>query len=382
MWSSYLTVWFSVVCALAPFSVSQDFPFGPPTTQPPQNQVQRPGIDRSALRPSIPEPKSKKLDRSIGITAVSLDAGLARIAKGDEPRNQLELIALEKQQTKVAEKINLVTVSLQHGSTQGSGVIITGEGYILTAAHVAGRPKRKISITLHDGTSVEGITMGMNRNSDAGLVRINKPERDTNVDPWPHAALGASSDLQLGQWCIATGHPGGRMSDRPAVIRVGRLLKILPSTLITDCSLIGGDSGGPLFDLEGKLIGIHSRIGVDVDDNMHVPVNVFHDDWSKLVTNKEWGTLPGFKPAIGVRGSSDTELETVCRLSFVEPNGPADKAGIRAGDIITRFDGEQIDNFDQLKAAVGASIPGEMVNVELQRDDKSKSLKLIIGVLE
>ena len=349
----------------------------PPTKSPAPNNRQ----DRTVLRPSLPEPKLTKTPKTTGITSVELEPGLGRILRGDEPRNQSELIALEKQQTRVAEKVNLVTVNLQHDNTQGSGVIITGEGYVLTAAHVAGRPGKKINIILHDGTRVEGVSKGVNRDMDAGLVLITKP-RDTKTDPWPHATLGASSELQTGQWVIATGHPGGWMADRPAVVRIGRLLRILRSTLVTDCSLIGGDSGGPLFDLEGRLIGIHSRIGVDVDDNMHVPVDVFDESWSRLVKNDEWGSLPGFKPAIGVRGTSDATSETMCKISFVEPVGPAAKAGIRAGDIITKFDNQPISVFDDLKAAVDSVTPGERVIVELQRDGKSMSLSLIVGVKE
>lgn len=356
-------------------SASQDFP--QPAKEIPS---QRQGIDRTSLRPSLPDKVSKPV-KIAGITSVELEPGLGRMFKGDEPRNQVELISLEKQQTKVAEKVNLVTVNLHHGNTQGSGVIITGEGYILTAAHVAGRPNQKIYINMHDGGQLEGVTMGVNRDMDAGLVRITSA-RDTAVDPWPHASLGASSDLMLGQWCIATGHPGGWMKDRPAVVRIGRLLRILPSTLVTDCSLIGGDSGGPLFDLEGKLIGIHSRIGVEVDDNMHVPVDVFDKSWSRLVRNEAWGSLPGFKPAIGVHGTADRESENICKIARVEKSGPADKAGIRAGDVILKFDHQSVQNFDQLKAAVDSVTPGEQVTVELQRDTKKMSLRLIVGSKE
>ena len=366
---------FWLVGCFSSVSVSQDFPQSAK-----ENPSQRQGINRTSLRPSLPDKVSKPV-KIAGITSVELEPGLGRMVKGDEPRNQVELISLEKQQTKVAEKVNLVTVNLHHGNTQGSGVIITGEGYILTAAHVAGRPNQKIFINMHDGVQLEGVTMGVNRDMDAGLVRITSA-RDIAVDPWPHASLGASSDLKLGQWCIATGHPGGWMKDRPAVVRIGRLLRILPSTLVSDCSLIGGDSGGPLFDLEGKLIGIHSRIGVEVDDNMHVPVDVFDKSWSRLVRNEAWGSLPGFKPAIGVQGAADRESENVCKIARVEKGGPADKAGIRAGDVILEFDHQPVQNFDQLKAAVDSVTPGEQVTVELQRDTKKMSLRLIVGSKE
>ena len=373
LWFCIVASW--MICCLSSLSVAQGI------AQPPNAIQSQPGTDRTSFRPSIPELKTSKPAKSTGFTLVGLEPGLGRMLKGDEPRNQVELISLEKQQTKVAEKINLVTVNLQHGSTQGSGVIITGDGYILTAAHVAGRKNQRIKIIMHDGTRIEGVTMGSNRNMDAGLVRITTA-RNTTSDPWPHASLGASSDLHMGQWVIATGHPGGWMQDRPAVVRIGRLLRILPSTLVTDCSLIGGDSGGPLFDLEGRLVGIHSRIGVEVDDNMHVPVDVFDDSWSRLVKGDEWGSLPGFKPAIGVRGTTEQETEKICKIARVEPKGPADKAGIRSGDVILKFDGQPIQNFDDLKATVDSLTPGEQVSVELQRDGKHISLRLIVGVRE
>lgn len=330
--------------------------------------------DRTSFRPILPASKTPKTVKNTGFTSVDLEPGIGRLF---EPRNQADLISLEKQQTKVAEKVNLVTVNIQHGTTQGTGVIITGDGYIFTAAHVAGRPRKKVSIILHDGTRLEGESMGVNRDEDAGLVRITTP-RDTATNPWPHASLGESASLQQGQWVIATGHPGGWMRDRPAVVRIGRLLKTQKSTLFTDCSLIGGDSGGPLFDLEGRLIGIHSRIGVEVEENMHVPVDVFNKSWDRMVRYEEWGSLPGFKPAIGVRGTTDSDSN--CKIASVEPRGPADKAGIRAGDVIVKFDGQTIRNFDDLVAAVNSVTPGEQVTVELQREGKVMSLRLIVGV--
>jgi S1-C subfamily serine protease len=341
-------------------------------------------MDRSAFKPSIPSPKVdlRANEKTLGLTAVTLEPGLENILRGSEPKTKTELISLQKQQTKIAERINLVTVNLQHGSTQGSGVIITADGYILTAAHVAGRPKQRLKVTLFDGRQIDAESLGSNRDMDAGLVRIIKPVVDPNVDPWPHATIGVSSDLRYGQWCIATGHPGGYMRDRPAVVRVGRLISLKPSTIITDCALIGGDSGGPLFNLKGELIGIHSRIGVDVEDNMHVPVDVFASSWNRLVNGEQWGTLPGFKPAIGVIGTTDPESERVCKIARVEEGGPAHKAGIAAGDVITKFDGIPIQNFDQLKQAVDSVTPGEQVNVELLRDGRPTSLRLVVGVRE
>lgn len=338
-------------------------------------------LPEAPAKPRISAPVDRTVDgETKGATYVSLDPSLNRLFSGEDPKSLTDLKALQTQQSKVAAKIHQVTVNLQHGSTQGSGVLINEDGYILTAAHVAGKPKQKMWVVLHDGRRVEGVSMGVNRDTDAGLVRILKT-RDENNQPWPHAALPAVGErVKTGQWCIAGGHPGGWVSDRPAVIRVGRILAVTDSTVVSDCSLIGGDSGGPLFDLQGKLIGIHSRIGIDVDDNMHVPMNVYMESWDRLANSEAWGVLPGFRPIIGVTADRQSDTKSECIIGTVAPRGPAAKAGIVPGDRIVRFHNAEITNFDRLKEEVDAMVPGERVNVEVLRDGKKVNLKLIIGV--
>ena len=338
-------------------------------------------LPEAPAKPRMSAPVDRTVDgETKGATYVSLDPSLNRLFSGEDPKSLTDLKALQTQQSKVAAKIHQVTVNLQHGSTQGSGVLINEDGYILTAAHVAGKPKQKMWVVLHDGRRVEGVSMGVNRDTDAGLVRILKT-RDENNQPWPHAALPAVGErVKTGQWCIAGGHPGGWVSDRPAVIRVGRILAVTDSTVVSDCSLIGGDSGGPLFDLQGKLIGIHSRIGIDVDDNMHVPMNVYMESWDRLANSEAWGVLPGFRPIIGVTADRQSDTKSECIIGTVAPRGPAAKAGIVPGDRIVRFHTAEITTFDRLKEEVDAMVPGERVNVEVLRDGKKVNLKLIIGV--
>lgn len=324
-------------------------------------------------------PSVKTQGSYAGTTFVSIESGLERIAKsGEPPRTLVELQALEKQQEKVASKINEVTVNVKQGSAQGSGVIITPDGFVLTAAHVAGKPGKQAQITLSNGRKVMAKTFGTNRDMDAGLLQIT--EKDGK--PWPHASLGSSKELKLGQWLIASGHPGGWMADRPAVIRVGRVLMIRKDTLVTDCALIGGDSGGPLFDLNGRLVGIHSRIGTDTVDNMHVPIDVYRDSWDRMAASQAWGALPGFKPMIGVQGVVGQELTGPAKVAQIIAKGPADRIGIKPGDVILSYDGRSIKTFRELVQAVADSVPGDFVEIKYDRQGTLKRSRLIVGVEE
>lgn len=335
---------------------------------------------RAATQQSAPRASAKPILNSpdvVGATFVALDSRLKQVFRGSAPRSLAELRAMEEQQAKVASVIDQVTVNVQQGSAQGSGVIVSGDGYIFTAAHVAGKPGRQAWVRFSDGNRVEAITLGMDRNNDAGLIKIKNP-RST---PWPHATRGKSESLKEGQWCIAAGHPGGWQAKRGSVIRVGRILSIKgrnpANTLFTDCTLIGGDSGGPLFTLEGKLIGIHSRIGTDMEDNMHVPIEIFEAGAEKLKKSIAWGVLPGFKPQIGVVGGPDTSEAIVEKLM---PESAAEIAGVEVGDRIQSFDGVAVSSFAELQAAVEQTLPGDTVFIEIARGNETLRFPLVVGI--
>ena len=314
-----------------------------------------------------------------GETFVALAKGLEEVFSGREPTTLSELRALEAQQSRVAKSIEQVTVNVQQGTAQGSGVIITPDGYVLTAAHVAGGANRDAWVILSDGRRVRARTLGMNRDKDAGLLKIIE-EHDK---PWPHATLGKSSNLELGQWCVAAGHPGGWKPERGAVIRVGRILSIdkrrgerEANTLFTDCALIGGDSGGPLFTLQGELIGIHSRIGTEVVDNMHVPIDVFAKSWDRMVQKEVWGVLPGYQPVIGVVGEKSSDRAII---ASVLDNSPAQAAGIVPGDEVLKIDNRKITTFEELRLAVKNSTPGDILTLTVMRDGQVIRLPVTVG---
>ena len=281
---------------------------------------------------------------------------------------------MEQQQQRIAVAAAACTVSVQIGNSQGCGVIITEDGYVLTAAHVAMRQGLDAVLTLSDGRRVRGRTLGLNREVDAGLIKIE--DQLPSGQKWSHASLGTSEDLRPGMWCIAMGHPGGYMRDRAVVMRVGRILAVRPGALVTDCALIGGDSGGPLFDLEGKLIGIHSRIGNDVADNLHVPIDHYDDSWDRLAASETWGYLPGFRPVIGVKGNTNVGEAEILE---VVPGSAADLAGLQSGDIVQSFGRVKVTDFKSLIEAVKETMPGEQVVVKIRRGDATLRVTLEIG---
>jgi serine protease Do len=294
----------------------------------------------------------------------------AAIFAGSAPKSVEELKAMQAVMQRLSSQITRSTVGVRVGPAQGSGVIVSREGHVLTAAHVAGAPGREATFVLRDGSIVNGKTLGIYYDLDAGLMQITDP------GPWHPAPMGDSNKVRVGQWCLGTGHPGGFQRGRTAVLRLGRVLRIEDDGITTDCTLVGGDSGGPLFDMDGRVIGIHSRIGNSLTANVHVPVSTYRDNWNRLVKSESWGTLPGSGPFIGVVGASDAKD---ARIAHVNPGSPAEKAGIQPGDVVTRFDGKPLGDFESLSRAVRERAPGDRVKLEVRRGERTLRLDVTIG---
>jgi serine protease Do len=307
-----------------------------------------------AKPPSITLPVSERLKRIFAAAPKDVD----------------ELKAMQQHVQELAQQVVQCTVAVRLQGGMGSGVIVSPDGYVLTAGHVVGRPGRDVTFVLHDGRKVRGKTLGANYGIDSGLMKI------TTEGDWPYAELGKSSDLKAGHWCLATGHPGGFQDDRSPPVRLGRVLFQQRRAIVTDCTLVGGDSGGPLFDMQGKIVGIHSRIGNGIKANLHVPVDTYHETWDRLVAGKAWGGRRPGGPVIGVIHDREAEDATIAE---VVGGSPAEKAGIKKGDCITRFDGKDIATFEDLAEAVGEKEPGDKVTIHLRRGEKNIKVELTVG---
>lgn len=298
---------------------------------------------------------------------------LAKLLSGEPPETIQDLKAMQERFRSLARKLVRCTVGLRVGGAQGSGVIISEDGYVLTAGHVSGQAGRTVTVILHNGKQLKGKTLGADLELDAGLIKIE------DKGEWPYAEMGTSKDLGRGQWCVCIGHPGGYRPERSAPVRVGRILDNRANGIRTDCMLVGGDSGGPLFDTRGKIIGINSRIGASARSNLHAPIDAFTKGWDRMVKSETWGgnqrssgpTRGG--PWLGVTSDPDADN---AKIGKVSENSPAAKAGIKAGDIITRFDGKNINSFQDLSRLVKQKKPGDEVEVVVLREDQSVKLKL------
>ncbi|MEM7387654.1 MAG: trypsin-like peptidase domain-containing protein [Verrucomicrobiota bacterium] len=258
-----------------------------------------------------------------------------------------------------------------HRGASGSGVIVDRNGLILTAGHVI-QGATELQVIFPDGRGVEAKALGYNLNRDVGMAQITDP------GPFPFVKMGKSEDLEPLDIVIALGHAGGFDALRTPPIRIGRVYKtdIMGGFTLTDCTLIGGDSGGPLFDLNGELVGIHSSIGMDLSQNRHAQMDAFERDWDKLKSGNTWGRLGNMfsgdknpdQPVLGVAMNRDSLV-----IEDVAPGSPAQKADLQAGDRIVKFEGNRVKNYRHFLNMIGKSSTQDGVDLVVERNGKQLS---------
>jgi serine protease Do len=285
------------------------------------------------------------------------------------PQNVRDLRAIQEQVRKVLDKAIPCTVGIRIGAIAGSGVIISKDGYVLTAGHISGKPHRNVLLYLSDGREVKevkGETLGSDEDIDTGLIRI------TEKGDWPFAEMAEESDLRPGQWCVALGHPGSFKKDRQPVVRLGRVLRSSAKVIQTSCPLVGGDSGGPLFNLDGKVIGIHSRIGERITNNLHVPAEVYRKNWDQLVS----GEVLSAEPYLGV---TLEDRDGACKIAEVKKGSPAAKAGLKPEDVVLSIGGQKVADTDALITQIHRRRPNDEVPLEVRRGEETLKLKVKLG---
>lgn len=311
--------------------------------------------------------------------------------RSSSPESSEELRALQNSITTVVDKTMPATVGLRVGSGRrlgaGSGVIVSEDGLILTAAHViinseTDKPFDPIMIVLPDGTAVRAKALGANVDKDSGMVQITGKVPENASWPgakegkWPVAEMGKSAPLKEGQWLVSMGHPGGPKPERSPPVRVGRMVSHLPrlTALQTDCTLVGGDSGGPLFDLDGNVVGIHSRIGMFLTNNLHVPIDEFRADWDKLKAGELIDNTA--KPDLFLSFQRNRDKAIVRSVVRGEA---ADKAGIKPGDVIVGVEDETVSSPGDFSDVISEYKPGQKLTIKVERDGKIVELAATLG---
>ena len=306
---------------------------------------------------AVPKPAPGKMEK------------LSIAFRKDVPSSLDDLKAMEKRIKEIAARVSPAVVAVRVDGASGSGVVISEDGLVLTAAHVCDQPNRDDIFTFPDGKTAKGTTLGTNHEMDSGLMKI------ADEGEWPHVDVGELDRARLGDWVLALGHPGGFDPQRPMVVRLGRIIRLTRDGLQTDCTLISGDSGGPLFDMYGRVIGIHSRISNATSANFHVPIGTFFDTWERLAKGESWGDQRPPLAYIGARGVDDPEG---CRLDRVDENSPAAKAGLKVGDIVMKVNDQEIKGYDAFRQNVSKASPGAGLTLQIKRDDKEISLGVTV----
>ena len=295
-----------------------------------------------------------------------------------------DLKNLQGQVRGVVARVMPATVSLfstmENGqSGSGSGVIVSADGLVLTAGHVVDG-FAEVMVVFPSGKQVGATVLGANRNRDEAMVKL---EGD---GPWPFVKMGDSDEVKVGHWVVSLGHAGGYDPLRTPPVRFGRILgRNALGYLVTDCALIGGDSGGPLFNLSGEVVGIHSSIGPELSSNNHRGVSDFVRDWDRLKDGETWGRLtlnPLMNPDRPVIGFNvEGEVRGGVLVGEVRENSPAAMVGIRIGDVVRKLDGRRVRSFKGLLGILNTHQPGDEVTVTFMRGNKEMSRKLKLARL-
>ncbi|MEO0478005.1 MAG: trypsin-like peptidase domain-containing protein [Planctomycetota bacterium] len=274
------------------------------------------------------------------------------IFEGAAPSDVAELRLMEEHLRGLVAEVMPSVVSV--GSA--SGVIVEG-GLILTAGHVITAVGDSIDVRTPDGEKIEVEALGLHSGTDTGILRI------VSEGQYPARSLGETENLERGQWCIMLGHPTGPLPGRQAPVRIGRVLEIPGNDyLVTDCLMQAGDSGGPLFDMQGRVIGINSNIRRDLATNRHVPIAAYRRDWDRLIAGERLGRQRNGSGrrgvALGMRFDRRGLERNIVREVF--EGSPAADAGVQSGDRVVKIDGDQFRNgrqlFRELRDASGSTI--------------------------
>jgi len=271
----------------------------------------------------------------------------------------------------------------QETQSLGSGFIISADGYILTNAHVVDGADR-VTVRLTDKREFKAKVIGADKRADVALIKIE-------ATGLPKISQGDPNQLKVGEWVVAIGSPFGFDNSVTAGI-VSAKGRFLPQEnyvpfIQTDAPINPGNSGGPLFNMKGEVVGINSQIytrsGGFMGLSFAIPIDVAMDVANQLRAS---GKVTRGRIGVTIQEITRDLAESFgltntngALISSVEKDGPADKAGIQASDIILKFDGKVVNSSVDLPRIVAATRPGSKVAVQVWRKGKLREVRVTVG---
>ena len=373
---------------------NQYIPFDPPAPRKPDNNKKLVAL---AVSCSL-------LGGIVGAGAMSLfgDSTVSNITEGQRPSSVLnvnytdtskELTLAELYAKNVNSTVGITTAITTNywgfQTTQpasGSGFIFSDDGYILTNYHVISGAS-SVTVTMYDGSTYDAVIVGYDASNDIAVLKIEA----TGLTP---VVLGDSDTINVGDTVVAIGNPLGELTfsltsgvvsalDREVTFSDGTRMDLIQ----TDCAINSGNSGGALFNLYGEVIGITNAkyssgsSSASIDNiGFAIPLNTVRDIVASII---EKGIVA--KPYMGISVATVSEevkgygLPAGASVQAVEPDSPAEKAGLQRNDIITEANGETITTSSELVDMVGSCSPGDVMTLTVFRNGAYVTVEVTIG---
>ena len=275
-----------------------------------------------------------------------------------------------------------------HSSGLGSGVIIRPDGYIVTNNHVVENAEA-LRVKMLDGREYDATVVGTDPRGDLAVIRVE-------ADDLPAVSYGDSDGLHAGQWVMAFGSPLSEDLSNTVtagiISAVGRLSQGengVQEYIQTDAAINPGNSGGPLVNLRGQLVGINTaiitRTGGYQGIGFAIPVNTVQNIANALITN---GSVRHAQLGVEFAPATTSVIKALelpngaAQVARVVPGSAADKAGLKAGDIIVAVDGQKLDKSLRLSQVIGSKAPGDKVRLTVNRDGDEETFTATLGETE
>jgi serine protease Do len=336
------------------------------------------GRDEAPTEPRAPEAPARVADEP-NERAGGSDAGGSSVAV-DAPAGSVHDLVVAVRPSIVAIHTTVTQTDVfgrrLEGDAAGSGFVLSSDGYIVTNDHVVDGADT-ISVTLDDGTSEEATLVGADRRSDLAVLRIDR-------DDLTPLAIGDSDAIRVGDPVVAIGNAldlgaeptvtGGLVSAKDRTITTPTS-QVLVNLIQTDAAISPGNSGGPLLDMQGRVVGINTAVA---GEGQNIGFALAINPAMEFIDDLRNGDVPRHA-LLGVSTARRRDGSPGAVVTDVAVNSGAEAAGVRVGDVITELDGETVETPQDLVAAIARRSPGDTVGLTVERDGDTIELTATLG---